>query len=429
MAPAMGLLIHRFAVLARRLKASPVVSPRTQEERNERALYLSTALMGVPSGGIAAFFSVFLARLGAAPTLISWATSAPALLLVFTVIPGAAIAERYADQVKVRVLTARLIRVSFLFCALAPFVVPPAYLPLVLVAIWTLKTFPDAVAVPSWTAVMAQAISPGKRARINGTRWALLSVVSALSSAVFGWMLDLIAFPLNYQVVFFVSFLLSSLDPYFFSFIKVPPLEEVARTATRGLVSRFAEYLRPVVHERNFLLFLACTVLYRIALNFPAALFSVFWVNDLNASDTLIGLRGTVGNGVLVVAYMFWGHCANRLGHRKVLWLSAVGFAVYPIMTALSPSAVWLLPAAAVWGITVAGLDMGIFDLMLASIPGKRQPLFAGAYSMVANTCIFLGPLLGAALGQATSTGTALIVAGILQVVTTIPFLFLPHDR
>ena len=428
MAQAQSLLWYRVARLLRSIKASPLLSPRTQEEHNARALYLSTALMGVPSGGIAAFLPVFLARLGASSTLIGWVTSAPALLLVFTVIPGAAIAERYADQVRVRVTSAQLIRSSFLLCALAPFFVPTTYLPLVLVIIWTLKTFPDAVAVPSWTAVMAQAISPEKRARINGTRWALLSIVSAISSAAFGWLLDSVRFPLNYQLVFFVSFVLAWLDPFFFSYIRVPPLERTAPPTARGMLRRFAEYLEPVRHHRGFLLFLGCTILYRITLNFPAPLFSVFWVNDLGATDALIGLRGTVGHAALVVGYILWGNRANRLGHRKVLWLSALGLAIYPIFTALSPTAIWLLPAAAIWGITVAGIDVGIFDLMLASIPGQRQPLFAGAYSMVANACIFLGPLIGAATAQATTTRSALILAGILQAITTIPFFLLPRD-
>ena len=65
---------------ARRLRESPLVRPRTRDERNARLLYISTALVGVPLGGIVSFLPVFLARLGASPSLIGWFTSAPALL-------------------------------------------------------------------------------------------------------------------------------------------------------------------------------------------------------------------------------------------------------------------------------------------------------------------------------------------------------------
>jgi MFS family permease len=256
----------------------------------------------------------------------------------------------------------------------------------------------------------------------------MLSLVSAVSSAFFGWLLDRVAFPLNYQIVFSISFVLAWLDPYFFSKIVVPPLERPQLSASRNLARRFGEYFKPVVQSRTFLRFLAATTLYRVALNMPAPLFSLFWVNDLQAPDTLIGLRGTVGNMALMLGYLFWGRSAGRMGHRRVLTLAACGYALYPVLTALSPSPEWLLPVAAVWGLTVSGLDVGLFDLMLSSCPEKRQPLYISVQQMTANGAIFAGPLIGAALSNVTSTGTALIIAGIAQVVTTIPFVLLPKD-
>jgi len=407
---------------------SSLLKPRDQEDRNARLLYLNTALVGVEAGGIMAFLPVFLARLGATPTLLGWLTSAPALLAVLFLIPGAMVAERYADPVKVRNAYVAAVRFGFLLCALAPWVVPREHLPIALVVIWTLKTLPDVVAIPAWTAVMARAASPRRRAEINGTRWALMSLVSAVSTAVFGWLLDQIVFPLNYQIVFLISALISSLDIIFFARVRVPPLERPARGPSTTVWGRFAEYLRPVAHHRPFLIFLSATTLYRLALNLPVPLFSLFWVNELQAANTLIGLRGMVGHAALVAGYTLWGRLANRLGHRRVLTWSALGLGLYPILTALSPSALWLLPAAFVWGITAAGVDIGLFDLMLAACPEQRQPLFAAVSSMATNAAIFAGPLLGATLADATTIATALIIAGVVQWVATLPFRALPSD-
>jgi MFS family permease len=135
-----------------------------------------------------------------------------------------------------------------------------------------------------------------------------------------------------------------------------------------------------------------------------------------------------VGNAALVVGYILWGRIANKIGHRQVLWFAALGYAIYPIMTGLSPNGWWLLPAAAVWGLTAAGLDVGLFDMMLASCPQERGPLFAAVWSMMANAAIFAGPLLGAAFADATSIATALIIAGGAQLLMTLPFFGLPRD-
>lgn len=412
----------------RRVASLPVVHPATEEDRNVRLLYINTAMVGVATGGIASFLPVFLARLGASSSLMGWFSSAPSLLLVFLLIPGAAIAERHADQVAVRVRYARILRSAYLVCALLPLVVSAELLPIALVVVWTLTVFPEAVAQPAWTVVLARAVSPRRRATVNSVRWALLAVVSAASSAVFGYMLDRIAFPYNYQLVFLISFLLSWADPYAFSFIRIPPLSRPAAPTARGILRRFAEYIRPVARSRPFLRYLLATLPYRVALNLPAPLFSLFWVNELQAPDTLIGLRGTVGHGVLVLGYLLWGRRANRIGHRSVLMLSAAGLALYPIATALSPSAGWLLPAAAIWGLTVAGVDIGLFDLMLGACPEERQPLFAAVWSMAARGAMFVGPLVGAALSEWTTLATALLIAGGAQLLSIVPFLLLPRD-
>ena len=412
----------------RNITTSALLQPRTQEERNARLLCVSTALIGVPSGGIVAFLPVFLARLGADSTLLGWLSSAPALIAMLSLLPGAMIAERHSDQVRVRVVCARLVRAAYLLCGIAPFILSTRLLPLALVGLWAIKTLPEAAGIPAWTAVMSQAISPQRRAQLNGTRWALLSLVSALSSAGFGLLLDRITFPLNYQVVFLISFVLGGLDPMAFARIKVPPLERTEASLSRNLLQRLVAYFGPIIHHKPFLVLMVATVLYRIALNLPAPLFSLFWVNDLRAPDTLIGLRGTVGFSALVVGYTYWGRSANRMGHRKVLIISALGLAFYPVLTALSPTSVWLLPAAVIWGLTASGIDVGLFDLMLAIMPTKRQPLFAAVYSIMGNAAAFVGPLLGALLAMNTSVANALLIAGVAQLATTIPFLLLPRD-
>ena len=420
--------VHSIKIAVGRLSQSILLQPRTQEDHNARQLYLNTAAIGVAVGGIMSFLPVYMARLGADSTVMGLLTSLPALVATLSFIPAAMIAERRPDQVRLVVQAALITRIAFLLCALVPWFLPERSQPMVLVIIWSARMVFDAIANTAWTGVMTQAVSPRRRAVINGQRWALLSVISALSSAVFGWMLDLIPQPLNYQIVFLISFAISTLDPLAFARVRVPLMEVAPRSAARGLATRAGEFFGPVLHERTFLLFLGATVLYRVALNAPAPLFTLFWVNDLRAPDTLIGLRGTVGYAALVVGYLFWGRSANRLGHRTVLTLAALGLATYPIVTALSPSAVWLFPAAAIWGLTAAGIDVGLFDMMLGCIPKQRQPLFAAVWSIVANAAVFVGPLLGAILAGHSSVQLALIICGVAQIVTTIPFVFLPRD-
>jgi hypothetical protein len=56
---------------------------------------------------------------------------------------------------------------------------------------------------------------------VNGVRWALLSIVTAVSGALFGLLLDRVAFPANYQLVFIISFLAGAATLWTFSRLRL----------------------------------------------------------------------------------------------------------------------------------------------------------------------------------------------------------------
>ncbi len=117
---------------------------------------------------------------------------------------------------------------------------------------------------------------------------------------------------------------------------------------------------------------------------------------------------------------------ASRIGHRGLLLSCGAGLAFYPVLTALAPSVAWLLPAAVLWGFTVAGVDIGLFDMMLISSPAGRMPSFAALTNVLNNIALAIGPLLGAALAGLVGTRMALLVIGGLQLIATLGFLLLP---
>ena len=415
--------------LVGQLRHALVGGPPGDEDHNIWNWYVSTAMVGIIDGGMWVFLPVFLARLGASPGLLGLHSSLPALLSILFLVPAGALVERVRDQLPAMVRLGLVTRVSYLLVILAPFFVPGPYLPLFIVAVWALKTIPDAGAMTLWTSIAGRAVSPRRRAHVNGTRWALLSLTSALSQAVFGRWLDGGPFPGRYQMVFAVSLVAAVADLGFFSRLHIPRLVPEERDAARAtLGQRLRAYVQPLAEHRPFVRYLAATFVYRVLLNLPTALFTLLWVRELQASDSLIGLRGSVGYGTLVLGYLVWGRQANRLGHRRVLRLGAVGTACYVICSALVPSAGWLVPVAVLWGATVSGIDVGLFDLMLDACPRGKETRFASVALVAANLGMFAGPLLGVALANATSVRTAMIIAGVLQILATAPFALLPKD-
>jgi len=415
---------------------------RTIEERNYRNLMLSGLWFGPIEGGIFNYLPVFLARLGASASVISLLTSLPSFLGIMTYLPGGAYVERQRNLVRVLVQAVFLSRTVYPLIVLAPLIVPGDTLPLVIAILWTVASLPAAIHMPAFAALMQRAIPAQRRAKFNGARWGLMSLVSGAMIALFGFLLDRTAFPLGYQIVFIASIAASMMNLYYFNKIEVAPTERApanshrqlpgepaAPHSARGRLDRLRQFMLDFTAHPLFIRFNISSFSFRVALMMPAGLYSVYWVQELHANDSWIGLRGTAGYAALVLGYALWGRMANRIGHRALLLACGVISALYPVTTAWAPSVEWLLLAAAFWGITISGVDIGLFDMMLISAPADRMPSFAAFANVMNNIALAVGPLLGAGLAGLVGIRTALLVIGGLQLVATAGFLLLPNHE
>ena len=400
------------------------------EERNALYLYAGSASFGPIQAGIGAYLAVFLARLGASAQQIGLLSSVPAIAGMIMLIPAGFVAERVRDQVRLRTLSTVVMRSTPLLLAIAPLVFALSSIPNVAVGLMALQAAALAIAMPAFMTVMSDAVAPQHRSRVNGTRWALLNGVSAVLAPFFGRMLDVVEFPLNYQILFLFSAIGGIGNVYFFSRIKVPPLEVREREPWRPgrLREGLRSYISSIRGERKFVLLLLGTVAFRVALNMPAPLYSLYWVKELGVSDGLIGFRETAAYSALVVGYLVWGRWSPRKQPRTQLTAGVLLLGLYSIATGLIPGAVWIVPIAVIWGLATPGVHIALFNIMLASAPKEKMPRLSTVLNLVANATASVGPLLGVALSQTTSIRTALLVIGGLTILSTIPFRVVPSE-
>jgi MFS family permease len=384
--------------------------PATVEDRNVRNLVAQTAFAGVIQGGITAFLPVMLARMGASALTVSLLNSSLALTSIAMAIPSGPIVERQRRLVGWSARYYLMVRALYAAIALAAFL-PVGLAPAVCVLLWGATGVPAAIANNAWYGVLAGALSPRRRPVVNGARWALLGLVSALCVALFGRTLDLLPFPLGYQLCFLVSAVAGVFGIYYYSRLEIPDREPQPPRPAHGLGEQVASILGPLREGGEFLHYTIGTSILRIGLHLPIGLYSLFWVNELQASDTWIGLRSTVGNVALTVGYYAWGRLAARLGHRRTLGFAALGLSFYPALTAAAPTVEFLLPAALIWGLFASGIDMSLFEGLLEVCPADRRAEFVAVNTFVANAIAFAAPLLGAWLAVLFGIRPVLFVA------------------
>jgi MFS family permease len=385
-------------------------------------LTIDTATFGIVQAGIASFVAVFLVRLGAPNTVVGFLTAAPALGAIFLSVPAATRLEGSRDLVRVVCIGRVFMRLPLLAIAIVPFFMTGDVEIWAIVALWTLTSIPAAVVNVAWTGVVAAIVPPKRRARVNGNRWALLSVVTAVAGASFGRSLDLVGEPLNFQIVFLISFLAGWATIHLFAQLRLPEISSNDRTpalAVKPLSPHLADYVRIVRDYPPFMRFVLTAFVYRIGLNLPVALFSIYWVREAHASNTTIGIQNTAANLALVVSYYLWGQIATRRGHRIVLLLASAGTSLYPLATSLVREEIWLIPVGIIWGLFASGIDVSFFEALLRSSPPERLQTFIGINSALANLVVFVAPIAGTLLADLIGIREALITAGVISLIGT----------
>jgi MFS family permease len=167
------------------------------------------------------------------------------------------------------------------------------------------------------------------------------------------------------------------------------------------------------------------TAVLRLGLNLPTALYSIYWIRHLDASDLWIGWRATAASLALIVGYWLWGRVASQKGHHLVLMACTVGTGLYPALTAFVPDQVWLPLVALVYGFFVTGIDISIFDTLLHVCPPDKRASYVALNTFFANLVIFLAPMLGSLLDRWLDIRVVFFVAGGVHLLAALLFRLL----
>jgi predicted MFS family arabinose efflux permease len=400
--------------LTRLISHLPWRQPRpTIEEQNLWNLYVDTAWFGVLNGIATTFVSVFAIRLGASNRAIGWLAALPALINVFWLIPSARLIERQQRHLPIILWTGFLQRLGYLLIALMPLFLHTHRVEAVII-LNALVTLPTAIINTAITSLMADLTSIEKRARMVSIRHVLLSSVSMMVVLVGGKLLDLIPFPLNYQLFFGLGTSASMLSLYYLKRIRVPDAV-IARRQARPkelLTLRLRRFVKTVTSQRDFIRFTGGMFVFHWGFYLPAALYSIYRVRDLQANDAWVGLLATVFSATTILTYLWGGKVTEKRGNRLVLIVSSLGLALYPTLTGLSPRLEPLIVVSVIGGIFSAGYNLSSFNFMLEVCPPERRPSYVAIYTSLVNVTAFLAPLLGTFLADLSSVRIALLIAG-----------------
>jgi len=367
---------------------------------NIRHLYWDILWYGVTVGSAMAFLSVYAARLGATSLQIGLLTAAPAVVSLIVSLPAGRWLERHS-LIRVSFYGAMVQRAGYPVMMALPWLLPTSSQVWALELIILLMSVPGALLMISFNAMFVQVVPPDQRAQVVGWRNALLAVSVTATSLLCGRLLDWIAFPLNYQIVFGLGALGAALSTYHIG--RVRPLQAAAQRDSRPpRETRFngKPLLRLDLLRGPFGSLLAVYLLFYAVQYIPVPIFPLAYVRELRLSDGAISL----GNALFFVAMFFvslrLGRISERLGHRRVLMLGVLLYGLHPLLVGLAQDATLFWVALTAGGGAWALAGAGLTNRLMERVPPDDLPAHMALHNIVLNLGILAGSFAGPMLGD-----------------------------
>ena len=171
----------------------------------------------------ATFNAAYAIRIGATNTHVSLLTSIPALMAVLISIPVGQFLQKRPRRKPWLLWSLGLHRFGYLFVILVPWLpLKGVAQGLVLVLILVTVSLPAHFFNVGWIPMLSEVIPENMRASVFSARNIFYNIVLSVSGLAFGFWLDRIDFPVNYQTLYFFGFLCSMVSLYFITKVEIP---------------------------------------------------------------------------------------------------------------------------------------------------------------------------------------------------------------
>jgi MFS family permease len=371
------------------------------EQANFHHLVMDIAWFGLALPAIVRFLSVYAIRLGATPIELGWLVSLPALVLLLSAGLGGWWRSHYSNSTHALFWPSLGFRFIFLLPALTPFL-PREWQPTWLILSETIPALPQGISSVIFLVMMREAIDAKQMTSLLSRRNLSLNVAVGLSGLAFGFWLEQAPFPLNYQVMFLLAFLLTLGSQCHLTKIRVMPVPVTRPAYNSSNPWRSPKFLRAA--------FVAAVTHLAFFCVFP--LIPLRLVNDLGASESFMALFAlcelTAGAMISLAA----PRIVSKMGNRKMIALSMIGTALSAVVVSLAHHQAVTLLAAMFSGASWTLAGMGIFGFFTENTPSDELTRYTTAYHQVVFFAMFVGPLVGSGMANEGVNLPIILLAG-----------------
>jgi len=297
------------------------------------------------------------------------------------------------------------------------------YVIIATLVIWALATIPQTALAVAFSVVMNAVAGPEGRYALLSRRWAIFGLTGVVGTFIVTQVIDLIAFPVNYAIMFLILSLGGFLSFYFSNQIQVPdqiPPSSVNNSSPQDALPNYLALLRA---NPAFVSFATKRLVYYSALVLGQPIMPLYLVREVHATDGQIGTVSMMMSLIMLIGYFLWPRLSRRRGGRFVLLATTFGMTFYPALSAATTNINLIILYAGIAGLFQAGLDLVFFDELMKTVPADYSATFVSLAQSMQYFSLVLAPLLGTWLANYIGLGGALWLSAGLRLIGFLLFL------
>ena len=374
------------------------------------------------------FTSIFAMKLGASAFEVALLSSAPAAVSLVAMIPGAHFIDRSDRKKRLTFLFMLAHRIFYLALTCVPFFAPSRRT-LIFVVLIAIMNFPGAISNVAWQSLISKIIPPERRAEAFAARNKIMNVVGTAVTLMAGLALDRMAFPLGYQIIFGIAFVLALIELKVFNSLDesvtrqepaAVPLEPAHGVPEQ---STLKQRLAAIFKEKRFVRYTLASILFYFGWQIAWPLFNWYQVKELGANNVWVSILNLMNTGGSLFGYGYWVKMSHKHGHLKTLFYSSSGIFIVPAIYAFSHSLYTIGAFNFLVGAIFSGVNLALFNALLEVTPEVRKTTYIAYYNTLITISGVIAPIAGVSLLGFMNFQWAFIICAVLRILGSLGFL------
>jgi MFS family permease len=393
---------------------SMMAGASTNDPRTERSLRHSVrdgVATSVMTGGGESYFSAYAIYLRAGPAQVSWLAALPALLGSLTQLFSAWLAGRAHNRRHLILAGTLLQAASWLPIIWLPHLFPDHAVALLIACVVVYFVGGNLMA-PPWSSLMGDLVPESRRGRFFARRNRYSAVAGFLALLAAGTLLHWLEAAGRTRAAFTAIFL-GAMLARLVSIYHLAHMYEPSRPAAITPLPPPRQLLARMRHSR-FARFVLAAALLQGASAIASPLFTVYMLRDLGFTYLEFTLSSAACVLTQSLSLGMWGRLCDTFGNRRTLLITATLIPLLPLLWLAAPGFRSILLVQMLSGFCWSGFSLGAGNYLYDVSRPERRAAYSAFSSVVNNSAIFGGALLGGYLALAVPS-TIAIPGGTLE--------------